>query len=115
MLVDSVVVLGLVGLGCYVLFRVLAAAARPRTLSGSGSGSMAGSVSSPGVWRTHHYDAKGVTRVVVQKLSPAGTNLLNEHVVTTIPLADPEYDAKFLAAMATARERRAMFESEDDS
>ena len=52
---------------------------------------------------------------MVQKLSPGGANILSEHVVTTIPVGDPDYDAKFLAAMSTARERRAMFESEDDS
>jgi hypothetical protein len=72
-------------------------------------------VAAPGVWRTNHYDAKGVTRVVVQKVSPQGTNILNEHLVSTIRLDDPDYDSTFLAAMATARERRAVFESEDDS
>lgn len=69
----------------------------------------------PGVWRTHHYDAKGTTRVVVQKVSAGGANILDEHLVSTIALDDPEYDAAFLAAMSTARERRAMFESEQDS
>ena len=52
---------------------------------------------------------------MVQKVSPGGANILSEHVVTTIRVDDPEYDSKFLAAMAAARERRAMFESEDDS
>ena len=104
MLVDAVVVLGLVGLAFYVVLRLLLGASRSSSPS-----------TGPGVWRTNHYDAKGVTRIVVQKVSPAGTNILNEHVVTTIPLDDADYDTKFLAAMATARERRAMFESEDDS
>jgi hypothetical protein len=103
-LVDSVVLLGLVGLGVYAFLRALTRATGGRQ-----------SVASPGVWRTNHYDAKGVTRVVVQKISPGGTNILNEHVVSTIRLDDPEYDATFMAAMATARERRAVFESEDDS
>ena len=54
-----------------------------------------------------------MTRVVVQKVSPGGTNILNEHVVATINTEDADYDAKFLAATATARERRAMFEAEE--
>jgi hypothetical protein len=29
-------------------------------------------------------------------------------------LDDPDYDAKFLAAMESARQRRALFESEED-
>jgi hypothetical protein len=84
-----------------------------RAIAGAPRGHAA--VAAPGVWRTNHYDAKGVTRVVVQKVSPQGTNILNEHVVSTIRLDDPEYDATFMAAMATARERRSVFESEDDS
>ncbi len=47
-------------------------------------------------------------------MSPQGAHLINEHVVATIPLDDPEYDTKFMTAMATARERRALFESEED-
>jgi hypothetical protein len=102
-LADAVVVLGVVGLACYLLLRVLMRSSTPATSLG------------PGQWRTNHYDAKGVTRVVVQKVSAGGANLLNEHVVTTIALDDPDYDAKFLAAMSAARERRAMFEAEEDS
>ena len=48
-------------------------------------------------------------------MSTGGANILDEHVVETLALGDPEYDAKFLAAMSTARERRALFESEQDS
>lgn len=65
-------------------------------------------------WKVTHYDAKGATRVVVQKVSPGGANLLSEHVVATIRLDEPDYDAHFMTAMATARERRAMFEVEGD-
>ena len=72
-----------------------------------------GAAAGPGKWRTTYYDVKGVTRVVVQKVSPGGTNILNEHVVATISTEDADYDAKFLAATATARERRAMFEAEE--
>ena len=65
-------------------------------------------------WKVTHYDAKGATRVVVQKVSPTGANLLSEHVVATIRLDDPDYDSAFMTAMATARERRSMFEVEGD-
>jgi hypothetical protein len=101
-LAEAVVVLALVGVGVYAFLRVLVGATRGRPAIG------------PGQWRTNHYDAKGATRVVVQKVSPGGTNILNEHVVATIRLDDADYDAKFLAAMSAARERRAMFESEED-
>jgi hypothetical protein len=103
-LVDVAAVLALVGLGLFVLLRVLLS---------SGAGTEQKTASGPGQWRTTHYDVKGVTRVVVQKLSSGGANLLNEHVVATISTDDPDYDAKFLAATATARERRAMFEAEE--
>ena len=67
-----------------------------------------------GEWRVTHYDAKGVTRVVLQKTRQGAASVLNEHVVATIPVGDPAYDEKFLAAMSTARERRALFEAEQE-
>jgi hypothetical protein len=102
-LIDAVVVLGVVGLVVYGAVRVLSRARYQLPAA-----------SSPGQWRATHYDVKGVTKVVLQKMSTGGANLLNEHVVATIPLDDPEYDSKFMMAMATARERRSMFESEED-
>ncbi len=99
-LVEAAVVLGLAGLAFYMMLRLL---------MGRGSSTAGGA----GEWRTTHYDVKGVTRVVVQKVSPGGTNILNEHVVATIKTDDADYDAKFMAANATARERRAMFEVEE--
>jgi hypothetical protein len=103
-LVDVAAVLALVGLGFYVLLRVLLS---------NDAGTKRRATAGPGQWRTTHYDVKGTTRVVVQKLSPGGAHVLNEHVVATISADDPDYDAKFLAATATARERRAMFEAEE--
>ncbi len=67
-----------------------------------------------GHWETHHHDVKGVTRIVVRKVSPNGTNILDEHEVATIPVDAEDYDTRFLTAMATARERAALFESEQD-
>ena len=69
-------------------------------------------VSAAGRWRAVHYDVKGRTQIVLQKVSPSGAKL-DEHVIATIPVDDPDYDAKFLAAMSTARERRALFETEE--
>jgi hypothetical protein len=102
-LFEVVVVLGVVGFAFYAIVRLFTRS-QHRPLPGSAGG----------VWRATHYDAKGVTRVVLQKTSPGGANLLDEHVVATIPLDDPEYDAKFMTAMASARERRSMFETEED-
>jgi hypothetical protein len=102
-IVEAVVVLGLVGVLLYAVFRGLA-----RLQAGSTPSAR------PGVWKTAHYDVKGETRVVVQKVSTGGTNILDEHVVATIKVDDPDYDAKFLAAMASARERRSLFETEQE-
>jgi len=66
-----------------------------------------------GQWRETHYDVDGETRVVLQKISPSGAQVLDEHVIATLRVDDPEYDAKFLTAMSTARERRALFEAEE--
>jgi hypothetical protein len=102
-LIDAVLVLGVIALLAYGATRLVSRARYQLPAP-----------SSPGQWKATHYDAKGSTRVVLQKLSVNGTNLLNEHVIATIALDDPEYDAKFMTAMASARERRAMFESEED-
>jgi hypothetical protein len=67
-----------------------------------------------GRWRAAHYDAGDVTRVVVQKSSPNGGHLLDEHVVAELRRDDPDYEARFLEAMGTARERQSLFEAEED-
>ena len=66
-----------------------------------------------GQWRTTHYDVDGRTKVVVQKITPAGTHVLDEHLIAEIPVSDPDYDELFMTAMATARQRKAIFESEE--
>ncbi len=101
-LIDVVFILGVIALVIYGAVRV------------SRGREQLPAAANAGVWKATHYDVKGSTRVVLQKLSTGGANLLNEHVIATIPLDDPEYDAKFMTAMATARERRAMFETEED-
>ena len=103
-LLDAVIVLGVVSVCLYLVFRAVMVdqEAGPRILSSS----------SRGKWETTHYDRHGVTRVAVRKMSLGG-QLLDEHVVAEIPIGDTDYDERFLTAMATARERKALFESED--
>jgi hypothetical protein len=66
-----------------------------------------------GTWRVAHYDAKGTTHVVVQRVDEGRREVLDEHVVASFRSDDLEYDEKFLAAMQTARQRLALFEAED--
>ena len=66
-----------------------------------------------GTWRVAHYDARGETHVVLQRVPENGSRVLDEHVVATFPSDDPEYDDKFLTAMNTARQRQALFEAEE--
>jgi hypothetical protein len=68
---------------------------------------------SAGNWRTAHYDVDGRTRVVVQKVTPAGTHVLDEHLIAEITVSEPDYDELFMTAMATARQRKAIFETEE--
>ena len=102
LIVDAVIVLGVVGVVAYFTIKLLTRPQERRPVVPSGQ------------WRVTHYDVKGVTRVVLQKVSPSGTHVLDEHVVGTIPISDPEYDVKFLEATATARQRRAVFEAEEE-
>src|SRR3954451_25461136 len=90
-----------------VTYGVVLLLVRPR---GQHTAALTGS----GIWRVAHYDVKGATRVALQKVAASGASVLDEHTIAVIETADPDYDAKFLAAMDTARERRAMFETEDD-
>lgn len=102
-LLEALLVLGLLGVLFIGTLRTLAqpqARQKPAPLDGR--------------WCTGHYDVKGATRVVLRKVGPNGWHVLDEHVVATIPVDDPDYDAKFLAAMSDARARRALFESEED-
>jgi hypothetical protein len=66
-----------------------------------------------GRWHAAHCDVNGRTRVVVHKVSSGGAHVLDEHLIAEIPVDDPEYDVLFMTAMATARQRKAVFESEE--
>jgi hypothetical protein len=101
-LVEAAFVIGLVGAMIYGITVLLLRPQdqrRPATLSGT--------------WRVAHRDAEGETQVVLQKISEGGGTVLDEHLVATIRADDPEYDDTFLAAMDTARQRRALFEAEE--
>ena len=63
-------------------------------------------------WVTAHYAAGESTKVVVRKVVPATGEVVDEHQVAVIEDSDPDYDEKFLEAMALARSRAALFESE---
>jgi hypothetical protein len=102
-LLEAALVVGMVWLVVYGTIRLLT---RPQSRERH-------PVAPTGAWRAVHYDVQGRTHVVLQRTSPDGDYVLDEHVIATVPVEDPEYDAKFLAAMSTARERRALFEAEE--
>jgi hypothetical protein len=102
-LFETLVVVGVAGVIVYAMYGFL---------SGIGHGTET-SASVAGRWETAHYGVNGVTRVVVRKTAPRTGKPLDEHVVAVIPDDDPDYDEKFLHAMAQARSRAALFASED--
>ncbi|RYU09934.1 hypothetical protein [Nocardioides iriomotensis] len=103
---EAAVVVGVLALVVYATIRLLAG---PPGLARPSRSAVQG-----GEWRIDHVDVHGRTRVLLQKVLPGSGEVLDEHVVATIAVDDPDYDAMFLQAMATARERRALFESEQD-
>ncbi len=106
-LLEAAAVVAVLGLVVYWMIVLLTAAnSRPGDQPGAVRG---------GSWTVTHYEAGDVTRVVVQRVSPRMDDVLDEHVVAEIPVEDPDYDQKFLAAMSVARERRALFQSEDET
>jgi hypothetical protein len=102
MMVEAGFLIGLVGLMIYGLTSFLLRPQDPRRLS-----------SLAGRWRVAHYDTRQETHVVLRKVSSDGMRVLDEHVIATVRSDDPEYDDKFLAAMAVARQRQALFEAEE--
>jgi hypothetical protein len=101
-LLEAAVVFGMLGLVVYTTIRLLTVPVAPPRPAAQ-----------PGTWRTAHYDAEGETRVVLQKVSPGG-GVVDEHLVDAVRVDDPAYDQRFMTAMATARERLAMFVAEED-
>jgi hypothetical protein len=101
-LLESVTVLAVVGVVIYALISLATSAGQPRAIPRAG-----------GRWQVTHYEAAGATRVVLQKVLPDGATVLDEHLVATVPTGDPDYDSRFLEAMAQARARLALFLSEE--
>ena len=101
-MVEAVILIGLVGLMIFWMTSLLLR-----------SPSQGPQFSPSGTWRVAHYDAKGETCVVLQKVREGDTKVLDEHVITSVRSDDPEYDDKFLAAMNLARQRQALFDAED--
>ena len=99
-MLEGLLIVGAMGLLVYALIRALPS--RP------GHPAVAA-----GQWRTAHYDVNGRTRVVVHKVTLGGAQVLDEHVIAEIPVNDPDYDVLFMTAMATARERKAIFDTEE--
>ena len=102
-MLEGLLVVGIVGVLLYLAIRALL----------SSQGQEPHPALTAGQWRTAHYDVDGHTKVVVQRVTPAGTHVLDEHVIAEIPVSDPDYDELFMTAMATARQRQAMFETEE--
>ena len=103
-LLQAVVVLSLVGVILYAVVLRPSRALEPRPLPSTAGGR----------WQVTHYEVGGATRVVLRKVLPDGATVVDEHVVASVPVDDPDYDGRFLAAMAQARQRLALFESEED-
>ena len=102
-MLKGVLVVGIICVLLYVVVRALLSSQRREPHPALNAGQ----------WRTTHYDVDGHTKVVVHKVTPAGTHVLDEHVIAEIPVSDPDYDELFMTAMATARQRQAIFESEE--
>jgi hypothetical protein len=102
---DALVVLVVAGLVVFTLISWL--------IKVTGTPTRAEVAPGAGPWRSAHYDTHGDTRVVVQKLSSDARKVLDEHTIATISVDDPDYEDKFLAAMLAARQRQALFESEE--
>ena len=101
-MLEAAAVIGLVAVVVLVIATFVMSHAKPvREPVGSGH------------WRATHYEADGVTRVVVQKVSATGVNLLDEHVVAELHRDDADFDSRFLEAMSTARQRQSVFEAEE--
>ena len=100
---EGLLIMGFVGVLLYLAIRALlgsqAQESHPALIGGH--------------WRTAHYDVDGHTKVVVQKVTPASTHVLDEHLIAEIPVGDPDYDELFMTAMGTARQRQAIFETEE--
>jgi hypothetical protein len=103
-IVEALVVLGVVALVTYVVYSVVSGPDRGRRTTGVTTR-----------WVATHYAVNHATHVVVRKVNPGTDDVLDEHTIAEIADSDPDFDGKFLQAMAEARARAALFESESDT
>ena len=101
-LIEGLVALGIVALIVCVTYAVAGAADQGRRAPVA-----------TGVWQAAHYGAPGSTRVVVRKVVPGTGAVLDERRIDVIADEDPDWDARFLDAMARARDRAALLQSEE--
>jgi hypothetical protein len=103
-LVEALVVLGVVAIIAYATYAMISnTSERRRTVTETGSR-----------WVATHYTVGDTTRVVVRRLRLGTDDVLDEHVVAEIPNRAEDFETRFLEAMAQARARAALFESESD-
>jgi hypothetical protein len=103
-LVRALVVLGVLALIAYVTHAIISGTAKQRINV---------ALADPR-WVATHYAVNDATRVVVRRVRPGNDDVLDEHMVVEIRDSDSDFDTKFLEAMAEARDRAALFESESD-
>ena len=102
-LFEALVVVGVAAIVVYAMYTAL---------SSTGRGMAKTDTTVAGRWETAHYGVQGATKVVVRRAAPSTGISRDEHVVAVIPDDDPDYEEKFLQAMAQARSRAALFDSE---
>ena len=103
-LFEALVVVGVAAIVVYAMYAAL---------NSTGHGMEKTDTTVAGRWETAHYGVHGATKVVVRKAAPSTGKSSDEHVVAVIPDDDPDYEEKFLHAMAQARSRAALFDSEE--
>ena len=102
-LVEALVVLAIVLITASVAYALIRAGGKPQVAADSTAR-----------WVAMHYSAGNVTRVVVRRVRAEVGAVLDEQIIVEIPDSDSDFDAKFIEAMAQARARAALFESESD-
>lgn len=103
-LARALLVLGVLSMVAYVTYAVISGTTKRPTRTASAGQR----------WVAAHYAVHDATRVVVRKVSLDNDDVLDEHTVDEIPDSDADFDTRFLDAMAEARARAALFESESD-
>ena len=103
-LVEALVVLAIVLITASVAYALIRGGGKPQVAAAD----------STARWVARHYSAGNATRVVVRRVRAEVGAVLDEQIIVEIPDSDSDFDAKFIEAMAQARARAALFESESD-